>query len=654
MASLSVNHAEAPESCTPPNGYVYHQLRETKSEIRLLRKCSWGFEPSKFDRQYHLQTISISERPDFIAFSYTWGDPTPTEEIYCNGGVILVAESIARVLDRARVLGRVWIWIDSICINQADVHERGWQVQLMREIYISAKKVIAFVGDAPLEQARLLLNCIQRPFRGCETEEEFKARTDNIKRKKRKYKTMKSVEEVKAYARFLSQSWFTRIWIVQEVLLAREVDIWFGGVSFSMRNFYYFRHLPMSWYSGLLIKMFMEKDSLIYMDAAVSNADHVDSLLMGWPKRDKITGTSIGTLLQQFQGRGATDIRDRVYGLLGLASRRDREAIKPDYSEYNPPSKLFYAVASHIVHYDENPLQILYSAGPCYTEGSEKPAHLDRRLDRGQKVMENLENIFEGSNKPSKFQEPTWVPRWGYSARIHVSNPVFSPSGKTKAVIRLVDNPKACDVPLSENTDFLPKVLPVDLPLWKSWLEQNLPKALSVQGAIVGMLSAVASSALEDLPALIKDCHRSCLRDDVGFSRAYLDASLSNQDPLDCIIQTLVCDYLRDSDFSNKVGRAQLQKDLDTYICLRDPKRMPLWLKMDPDLKWKLTQRLYGRAHSRIAATLGKLSKIQKGREVGTLKTSGAVLFGSFPEEAVQGDVVVLFLGQACLLFLDP
>lgn len=73
----------------------------------------------------------------------------------------------------ARVLGLEYIRIDAICINQADVHERGWQVQLMREIYISAKKAIAFVGEALLGQAKLLHNCIQMPFRNYETGDEF-------------------------------------------------------------------------------------------------------------------------------------------------------------------------------------------------------------------------------------------------------------------------------------------------------------------------------------------------------------------------------------------------------------------------------------------------------------------------------------------------
>jgi hypothetical protein len=71
--------------------------------------------------------------------------------------------------------------------------------------------------------------------------------------------------------------------------------------------------------------------------------------------------------------------------------------------------------------------------------------------------MENIANTFEGSNKPNKVQEPTWVPRWEYSAIIGIRNPIFSSTGNMKAVVRLVGNPKPHDVLLSENIDFLPR-----------------------------------------------------------------------------------------------------------------------------------------------------------------------------------------------------
>lgn len=40
------------------------------------------------------------------------------------------------------------IWIDAICINQADITERGHQVAQMGKIYESATAVTAWLGEA--------------------------------------------------------------------------------------------------------------------------------------------------------------------------------------------------------------------------------------------------------------------------------------------------------------------------------------------------------------------------------------------------------------------------------------------------------------------------------------------------------------------------
>lgn len=111
MASLSAYPSGGVESCTPPNAYIYHLLRHAKSKIRLLQKHCWvwGRDPSKFDHSHHLQTIPISERPEFIAFSYTWGDSTSTKDIYCDGKYFHVPESISRVLEREGSWPRVYM-----------------------------------------------------------------------------------------------------------------------------------------------------------------------------------------------------------------------------------------------------------------------------------------------------------------------------------------------------------------------------------------------------------------------------------------------------------------------------------------------------------------------------------------------------------------
>jgi hypothetical protein len=41
----------------------------------------------------------------------------------------------------------VRLWIDAICINQADLDERKQQVQLMRDVYSGASRVVVWLRE---------------------------------------------------------------------------------------------------------------------------------------------------------------------------------------------------------------------------------------------------------------------------------------------------------------------------------------------------------------------------------------------------------------------------------------------------------------------------------------------------------------------------
>jgi hypothetical protein len=143
-------------------------------------------------------SIQIADRDDsplYDALSYTWGDPrdpifqsiTPEQyrrrhDIICNGGIISVTENLYHALQRLRSLKRngisakyglvlqTYVWIDALCINQADDAERGSQVAMMDEIYSNSRLVIAWLGrenqytDGAVEMIHHLAN--SQPTRG--------------------------------------------------------------------------------------------------------------------------------------------------------------------------------------------------------------------------------------------------------------------------------------------------------------------------------------------------------------------------------------------------------------------------------------------------------------------------------------------------------
>ncbi|KAE9376425.1 hypothetical protein N431DRAFT_330729, partial [Stipitochalara longipes BDJ] len=73
------------------------------------------------------------------ALSYVCGVTSPPSEILCNNQILHVIPNLGAALQRLRQIEhetrRSRIWIDAICINQADLNERAHQVSFMKNIY---------------------------------------------------------------------------------------------------------------------------------------------------------------------------------------------------------------------------------------------------------------------------------------------------------------------------------------------------------------------------------------------------------------------------------------------------------------------------------------------------------------------------------------
>src|SRR5690349_9713533 len=77
-----------------------------------------------------LQEIRLQDKSLYEALSYSWatedGDDSRSVSLDCDGFCIYITKNCEAAIRQFRLAHAIRImWIDAICINQADFHERG-------------------------------------------------------------------------------------------------------------------------------------------------------------------------------------------------------------------------------------------------------------------------------------------------------------------------------------------------------------------------------------------------------------------------------------------------------------------------------------------------------------------------------------------------
>jgi hypothetical protein len=94
-----------------------------------------------------LTHAAFADRPRYEALSYTWGSPDLNRGIELNETRVDIRQNLWSALVHLRDTREARIlWIDAICINQADIEERNHQVKLMAYIFARAEEVLVWLG----------------------------------------------------------------------------------------------------------------------------------------------------------------------------------------------------------------------------------------------------------------------------------------------------------------------------------------------------------------------------------------------------------------------------------------------------------------------------------------------------------------------------
>lgn len=323
---------------------LYLPLDKTRQDIRLLEIIKDGSNETQVECALH--TVALTEDVCFTALSYVWGDPSMRQDILVNKEVVSVTRSLESSLRWARYhwqkkypergAHEFRLWADAVCINQADVDEKNHQVPLMDKIYSTAELTLGAIAvddPAVCEGMKAYSQIYDVLTEGQLRLSELKDHTwlrripslccDNICDGFPRNSAWRGLNAL------LSQPYWERVWIVQEICLSKQLQLICAGESLD------FDKILRTVSIGNLVFL-NERDLKPRPDFISEHAwctrccfdvlahIHTWELVLLFKRKEKPEPWPglIPLGIQFCQTLRATDMRDYVYGLQGLSKTK--------------------------------------------------------------------------------------------------------------------------------------------------------------------------------------------------------------------------------------------------------------------------------------------------------------------------------------------
>lgn len=307
---------------------VTYKPLQFPDEIRLL-----VLQPARpgYDQpiKWRIKHERLCHKPQYEALSYVWdlGSAGGMKSFSRKTTPTNLSLALQHLRKQAEPDGRV-LWIDALCINQKDVKERNHQVTQMGLIYSQAESVIVWlgVGNSATGSAINLLST------QTDTTYTYRKPFDTSP-----WITLLNLMAVRALCR---QKYWTRLWIIQEVLLAAAIDIQWGDEMCQWSQLCWFlSSIDTDWLS----KVDEEEN---HFDLKASIIEEIRSstaarLCNDWVDRQVRMRSTLDAdpvfspliaLCSKYGGANCEDSRDKIFGLHSLAESCCRAEVSVDYS----------------------------------------------------------------------------------------------------------------------------------------------------------------------------------------------------------------------------------------------------------------------------------------------------------------------------------
>lgn len=302
------------QSDASPHYKDYQPLdRDTKS-VRLLH--IWR----AFDNEIHakISHASLNDQIEYEALSYCWGPPDIPKRLYIGNEALLIRSTLHAFLEvLCQHKQSLPIWVDSVCINQCDVQERNWQVSMMGDIYRQAARVKSWIGPSDVYSDHVFT------YMKYHQNEAFLSSENSARA------TIKALESLETV---LDRPYWKRLWVVQEMALAKELLILCGSRIVSWAHFVgaYDQHLSSHHTLGALGELRNGFFHAKYPPKSPNLRDTPD--VFDGPRKELIIPKwSLLAQVSRFSSLLCEDDRDRVFALLSFPY--DGDQIDVDYTK---------------------------------------------------------------------------------------------------------------------------------------------------------------------------------------------------------------------------------------------------------------------------------------------------------------------------------
>ncbi|KAI3318503.1 HET-domain-containing protein [Xylariaceae sp. AK1471] len=246
--------------------------------------------------QLTLKSFARADAPEYVSISYCWGQEDDCDFIYLNGATFATRPNLNQLLLSLRDHCPEYpewrlFWIDAICIDQNNANEKTEQVRRMDETYKDAVATVVWLGTRETPS--------DKPVAG----------RDHTS----KLASPSLVDEI------FSRPYWSRIWIIQELLLAKDIIPLYGHLRFTWRGL-----------TGSLQPWAVFGKSK-WRHSALTRL----ILMVGGVTYSPRNGGVLGELMRSLAHSECSDPRDRVFALLSLVAHEERALLGSVFPDYN-------------------------------------------------------------------------------------------------------------------------------------------------------------------------------------------------------------------------------------------------------------------------------------------------------------------------------